>query len=135
MMISGAQKFVRITEGLLLLVVAINAFAGGFYGMTGAKDVPLEWLEGSPFKSYLIPGIILYTVVGGSCLYSGIAVLRQLPVSRIGARLAGIIILIWIGAQLSIIGYVNWMQPAIALTGIAILLLAYGLPAPGKHPQ
>ena len=47
------EKPVRYTLGLLLLLVAINAFGGGYYGMAGAKDVPVEWLEGSPFHNYV----------------------------------------------------------------------------------
>src|SRR6185503_7859661 len=35
--------------GGLLAFGALNAFAGGLYGMSGAPDVPREWLEGSPF--------------------------------------------------------------------------------------
>ena len=38
--------------GNLLLFLALNAFGGGYYGMAGAKDVPVEWLEGSPFNNF-----------------------------------------------------------------------------------
>src|SRR4051812_27480018 len=45
--------------GSLLLLVALNAFGGGYYGMAGAPNVPTEWLEGSPFTSYFLPSLIL----------------------------------------------------------------------------
>ena len=41
---------IRYLLGALLTFGAINAFAGGYYGLSGAKGVPLEWLEGSPFS-------------------------------------------------------------------------------------
>ena len=57
---------IRYTLGVLLAFGALNAFGGGYYGMQGAEGVPLEWLEGSPFKDYFLPGLILFAVVGGS---------------------------------------------------------------------
>lgn len=47
------EKFVRYALGWLLLVIAMNAFGGGYYGMSGAKYVPLDWLKGSPFSNFL----------------------------------------------------------------------------------
>jgi hypothetical protein len=35
---------IRYLLGALLTFGAINAFAGGYYGLSGAKGVPLEWL-------------------------------------------------------------------------------------------
>lgn len=50
----------------LELVVALNAIGGGIYGLAGAKDVPQEWLQGSPFHSYLLPSLVVLVAVGGS---------------------------------------------------------------------
>lgn len=49
-----SEKLIRWILGILLLVVAINAFAGGYYGLSGAKNIPTEWLKGSPFRDYFI---------------------------------------------------------------------------------
>jgi uncharacterized membrane protein YgdD (TMEM256/DUF423 family) len=35
------------------------------------------------------------------------------------------------GLQVAILGYVSWMQPATAIGGVLILLLAWLLPPPG----
>jgi type IV secretory pathway VirB2 component (pilin) len=40
----------------------------------------------------------------------------------------GLLVLIWIATQMSIIGYVSWMQPTIVIVGIIILFLTYLLP-------
>ena len=50
----SAEKIIRYSLGILLLIVAVNAFGGGYYGMAGAKDVPIEWLKGSPFRNYFV---------------------------------------------------------------------------------
>jgi hypothetical protein len=41
-----SQNKIRWILGLLLAFVALNAFAGGYYGMSGARNVPTEWLQG-----------------------------------------------------------------------------------------
>ncbi|NLB82118.1 MAG: hypothetical protein GX800_11050 [Clostridiaceae bacterium] len=39
--------------------------------MAGAKGVPGEWLKGSPFSDYFIPGLFLFIVIGVSALFAG----------------------------------------------------------------
>ena len=58
------HKGIRITLGVILALLALNALGGGYYGMAGAENVPLEWLEGSPFKTYFIPSLILFLIIG-----------------------------------------------------------------------
>jgi hypothetical protein len=122
--VPGENNVVRISLIILLFIVAVNAFAGGYYGLAGAKNIPPEWLEGSPFRSYFIPSLFLFVVVGGSCLLAAIAVLRRWAIAGKLAMLTGVIMLGWIIAQVSIIGYVSWLQPAIAISGLATILLS-----------
>ena len=122
------EKIIRNTLGILLLIVALNAFGGGYYGIAGAEGVPLEWLKGSPFSNYVIPGIILIVVVGGSALIAAIAVFRKTKYARKAAFICGVIILIWLGVQISIIGYVSWMQPATTIAAVLILSLVWLMP-------
>ena len=119
--------------GVLLAFGAINAFAGGWYGLSGAPGVPLEWLAGSPFSNYFAPSLILFVVVGGAFALAAVAVFARLRLARITALLAGIIVLVWIGAQVAIIGYVSWMQPATFIAGVLVLLLASRLTAPERR--
>jgi len=109
---------------------ALNAFAGGFYGLSGAEGVPLEWLEGSPFRSYFVPSLILFFVVGGSFLFAAIAVFSGSRSARVSALGASTVVLVWIGVQVSVIGYVSWMQPTTAVGGFLIVLLSLRLPGP-----
>ncbi|HRO43816.1 MAG TPA: hypothetical protein PL009_13345 [Flavipsychrobacter sp.] len=123
-MSTKSGNIIRYSLGIILFIVAVNAFAGGYYGLVGAKNVPIEWLMGSPFKSYFIPSLILFTIVGGSSLVAAIAVLIKRKWAKTASIFAGLIMLIWIGAQLSIIGYVSWLQPAILACGVATIALA-----------
>jgi hypothetical protein len=121
----------RYLLGGLLAFGALNAFGGGFYGLAGAEGVPLELLEGSPFRTYFVPSLILVVVVGGSFLLAAIAVFARLRIARVSARGAGVVVLIWIVVQVSIIGYVSWLQPATAIGGLLILVLSMLAPGPG----
>ncbi len=122
----------RWALGGLLAFAALNALGGGGYGLSGAKSVPTQWLEGSPFSSYFVPSLILLVVVGGACGIAAFAVFRRRPASRLFAAAAGAILLVWISVQLWIIGYVSWIQPVTAAWGGLVLLLAWRLPAQGR---
>jgi len=120
-------KWPRRALAVILAFVAINAVAGGVYGITGAKQVPTEWLEGSPFSDYLIPSLILFFVVGGSSLLAAVAVFRHWCRAARLAILAAVIAIGWIAAQLAIIGFVSWLQPAVLLAALTELTLALRL--------
>ena len=115
----------RYTLGGLLAFGALNAFGGGYYGMAGAKGVPREWLEGSPFEDYFIPSLVLVLVVGGSLLAAAIAVFADLHLARRAALAAGTVVLGWIAVETLVIGSVSWMQPATPIGALLILVLAW----------
>lgn len=115
------------------MFVALNAFAGGYYGMSGARDVPLDWLKSSPFHSYFIPGLFLFVFVGGSSLIAAIAVFKRHHLARKAAFISGFITLIWLSMQVTVIGYVSWMQPTTAIVTVIIILLTLKLPVFGHR--
>ena len=128
-MIGDAHRTaIRYSLGGLLAFGALNAFGGGYYGLSGAQGVPTEWLKGSPFPDYFVPSLILLVVVGGSFLTAAIAVFAGLRIARLTAFAAGLAVLGWLAAQLAIIGYVSWMQPTTAVAGVLVLVLGLLLP-------
>jgi hypothetical protein len=123
------SKPVRYTLGFLLSFVALNAFAGGYYGMAGAKDIPPGWLDGTPFSTYFIPSLFLFVIIGGSCLFAAIAVFKKHPLGTKIALIAGAIIIVWLVVQLMMIGYVSWMQPVTASIALVIILITFLTPS------
>lgn len=111
----------------VLALVALNAFAGGYYGMTGAEHVPTEWLAGSPFETYLVPSIILFVVVGGAFALAAVAVSTRRRYARVAAAVAAGVGVAWLTTQVAIIGYVSWMQPATAAAIVVVTLLVLRL--------
>jgi len=58
---------------LLHLFVGIGALFGGLAAIVNPQTplgMPAEPLKNSPFSSYLIPGIILFTVIGLGNIFS-----------------------------------------------------------------
>lgn len=129
---SRRTRILRYTLGVLLAFVALNAFGGGYYGLAGAVGVPREWLARSPFSDYLVPSLILMFVVGGTFLGAAIAVFAGLPSARKLSVAAGVVVLLWIAAQVAIIGPVSWLQPVMVLVGTMVFMLARELPAPSE---
>jgi len=122
-MSNSRQNLIRYTLGSLLAFAAMNALAGGYFGLSGAEGVPTAWLEGSPFRDYFIPGLVLFVIVGGSFFVASIAVFRGLRIARTAAFTSVTVVFVWLAVQLSVIGYVSWMQPTTATVAAIILIL------------
>ncbi len=120
--------WIRTLLGALLAFGALNAFGGGYYGLSGADRVPREWLEGSPFTDYFVPSLILFVVVGGTLALAAVGVFRR-HLGRAGAWAAAAVLLGWIVVQVTITGYVSWMQSVTFAAGLLMLVLTPLLPS------
>lgn len=123
------EAWIRVALGVLLALVALNAFAGGSYGMAGAPGVPTAWLDGSAFSTYFVPGLALFVVVGGTFLLAAVTVLARSRLARPAAVGAAVIALGWLVVQVAVIGMVSWLQPVTALAALVVLMLASQLRA------
>jgi hypothetical protein len=141
------QPLSRFAKGLLVLEVllSLGAVGGGFVLILAPRGeimpLPLSALAGSPFDTYLGPGLILFSVLGlGPLVAARLAWLRH-PFAPVAAFIVGVALLIWVGVEIAIIGYSN--EPplqAIYLTlGAAITLGAIGwvrnVGLAGLHPR
>ncbi|MFJ2370418.1 hypothetical protein [Microbacterium sp. NPDC087665] len=134
----------RRTLILLLSFGAISAIAGGILGVFfNGAGVPLEYLQGTPFTSYLAPGLILGVVIGGTQGVAAIGALRRDEYSMMAATVAGFGMIIWIFVELAITGY-SWLQTfyfALGLGEVMLVLLQLGVllkvarPGPRRSPQ
>lgn len=120
----------RRSLGTLLAFMALNAIGGGIYGLAGARGVPLEWLEGSPFRSFLLPSLVLLFVVGGSCGVAAVGVVLRRSFAARATDFAAVILLLWIATQVAVIGFVSWLQPAVA--GVALVIGALNRTPPAQ---
>ena len=113
----------------IMLFQGLSGILGGI-GLVGdpsgkSLQIPLEWLEGSPFNNYLIPGIILLIILGAGPVIVFVGLIRKLTWAWYGALLISIGLIIWILVEIIIIGYHHRppLQLIYGLTGIIMLFL------------
>jgi hypothetical protein len=122
------------------LFLALGALAGGATLMAspkgGAIKLPLSDLRGSPFSDFLIPGVILFVVLGVGPVIVAWALLRRPRVTALAAvnpfrrqywgwtasGVIGVGLVIWIAVEAVIIPY-SFLQPFYAAVGIVIIAL------------
>lgn len=119
----------------LLIVLIVILGIGGVYGGASlvndptGKDLvlPLKWLQASPFHNYLIPGLILLTVLGIFPFAAAAALIMRSRGALTSARIIGYALIIWIAVEIYIVGYQpqSPLQLIFGLIGVLILLLAY----------
>ncbi len=112
----------------LLLLNGIGALYGGWQLATdptgGSMQMPLSYLEHSPFDTYLIPGIVLLMANGaGSLVVLGL-MLACSPYYPLGVLAEGFILGGWIGIQMLMLQTANPLQLTFAT--VAVLLIACG---------
>jgi hypothetical protein len=85
-----------VTLFVASVFVAMTAVGGGITLAMGVDKFPADWLTGTVFRSYLIPGLILAIVVGGSAVVAAVAALRGPDAGALASMLAGAILLGWL---------------------------------------
>jgi hypothetical protein len=121
-------RVLRPLLGVLLGVTAVNAMIGGSYGMTGAGGLRTDWLERGPFDDYFLPSLMLFLLVGGTCLTAAVAVFAGWSSARTLAQLAGVVVFGFIGVELAIIGATFWLESLTVIAAATIIALARQLP-------
>ncbi len=112
---------------ILMLFQGLSGIAGGIgilLDPTGKfMQIPLEWLQGSPFSTYVIPGIVLFAVLGLFPLAVFFGLLKQRRLAWYAALLIGIALMIWLAVEIMVIGYQPQppLQVIYGLVGIGIL--------------
>ncbi len=124
-----ASKMHALTFAALLGVTgfqALSAIAGGI-GILATGGVglgmPLSLLEGSPFDSFLWPGVILLVVLGGTQTIATVLLARRTEGGLLWSAFAGFAMLIWIFVETGIIRGLSVLQVLYFATGIAQLAL------------
>ena len=129
------------TSIALEVLLGIGALGGGLVLIVAPRGeimpLPLSALAGSPFETYLGPGLILFTVLGMGPLVAAWLALRRHPLAPFAAFAVGVALLIWVAVEIGIIGYSNepplqaiYLVIGAVITVVAVRWLAeVGLPA------
>lgn len=86
---------VRVALVTVDAFAAVTAVGGGLALATGLEGdrFPAEWLRGTPFSSYVVPGLILAGVVGGRAAVAAAATLRHPRAGGRASLLAGVVLM------------------------------------------
>ncbi len=117
----------RITTGILASFIALTAIAGGIAILAGWEDFPLTWLEGTPFKDFTLPALILIFIVGGSALVASITIFKKHRLAKKLAMLAGLVMMGQIITELWILnqeGGAHWIQYFYFSLGLLLFILS-----------
>lgn len=88
-------------------------------------QMPRSLLEGSPFDDYLIPGLVLFLVLGVFPFIVLYGLWQRLPWAWPAALVVGIALVVWIGVEVLMIGYHAEppLQLVYGLLGVVLLAL------------
>jgi hypothetical protein len=116
---------------------AASAFGGAVLAIVAnGAGVPLSLLDGTPFTSFLVPGLILGIVIGGTQALAAVALHRAGRSSAMTASVAGFGMVIWVFVELALISEYFWLQGLYFGVGIAQLgLVLVLLNVLNPHPQ
>lgn len=127
----------RPLPGIARLAVALEIFLGvgalfGGGALILAPDghllgMPTTLLAGSPFPSFLVPGIILFTVVGLAPLLAAAITVRRQAFAPLAAVAVGLTLIGWVSVEMVVLagpGSLAWalyllLGACIAAIGIA----------------
>lgn len=93
-------------------------------GGTGSRYAPLTLLLGTPFTTFLVPGLLLLVVVGGLNLAATIALLRRASLAGDLALTAAGAIAVWIVAEMALMRAVQPLHVIYALVSLLCLVVA-----------
>ena len=126
----------------LLGFLGLGALGGG--GMLSISPsgqllgMPLSLLAGSPFHDFLVPGLLLFSVLGVAPCLLVVALLKQ-PASPLAERFnffpdmhwawtgsiyVAFALIIWLQIEMVFLNAVNWLHTFYMFLAVAILLVA-----------
>ena len=116
---------------ILVSFIAVTSTLSGLLMISkpdgGILNLQLSLLDGTPFKDFLIPGILLTTIVGGVNLLALFYNMQRHANRYNWAMAGGIMISGWIIVQMILIHAAHWLHFLYLGIGVLIILLAYQL--------
>ena len=121
------KRTVYFTEGVLQSLIGIGAVICGALLIISPDgrylQMPIDMLKNSPFRNFLIPGIILFLVNGVGNIISAIICFKMHRIAGFAGLFFGFGLIIWIFVQVNMIGGGSWLQYLYFVLGILELLL------------
>ena len=115
----------KILAILLLFTGLVSIISGIMMIVTNGMGMPVSWLEGTVFTSYLIPGLILLIVIAGVTILAGILLIMRKKGALESAAASGFGLLIWLFTEMYILTTMgSHFLHAIIFTEALVILIA-----------
>ena len=125
----------------LMILMLFQGLSGLFGGIALVIDpsgellqMPLSMLAGSPFNTFLIPGIILLIILGIFPMVIFYGLWKRTNWAWSGALMVSAALIIWIGVEIWMIGY-HSEPPLQLIYGLLGLILLGLVTLPSVHNQ
>jgi hypothetical protein len=115
----------RLSRTLLILLegfLALTAIGGGIGLLTGLLAMPVEYLAGSIFTSFLIPGLSLMLIVGGLAILGTAMVTIRHRYAAAATAVSGLSIILFELVEVMVIG-----SPAGVARNLQVFYFGLGL--------
>ena len=120
-------KLISKLLAILLIFTGVASIISGIWLIiaNGMPGFSISWLEGTVFKSYLIPGLILALVIGGVTILAGVLLIMRKNGAIEAAAASGFGLLIWLFTEMYILTAISGsFLHAIFFTEALVILIA-----------
>lgn len=121
------HKHLHLASVTLLIILGIAALFSGavfIYDPTGRTlKMPISALDHSPFTNYLVPGIILFAVIGISSVIITVLTVKKIRYYELFIAYKGLILVAFIVAQFYLIEGTHPLQAVMLIYGFVIFAL------------
>lgn len=120
----------RITVIVLLFIVSLNALAAGysFISEPSGKGIGINTSylrESAPFNNYLVPGIVLFTVIGICSSIIAVITIKKKNHYPLLIILQGAVYVGWIVVQLFMVTQFHILHAIIGGIGLLLMLIGW----------
>lgn len=123
-------SFLRNTAIILLFLVSLNALAAGYSFIREPSGrglgISTDYLKSSaPFRDYLIPGIILFVMIGVLSSLIAITIMLNKKGYSVLLMIQGFVFIVWIAIQLTMVKSFHPLHLIIACIGVVLFVIGY----------
>lgn len=125
------MKVFRYIAMLVLLFNAVSALFGGYMLIDdptgGALQMPVDAMKNGPFRDFLIPGIVLFSVLGVGSLVVVLMLVFNVRYYVQAVFLEGFATIVWIVTQMIIVQDVVLLQIVYLSVGAVLVLCSLSI--------
>jgi hypothetical protein len=120
------MKFARNTAIVLLVFLGLTALVGSIpmilHPHGNSTTLPLSTLSNSPFRTYLVPGILLFAANGVLAFAVLWVLIRRLTHYALLTAFQGSVLLVWLIVECWLLETVVWLHYFYGAIAVALIL-------------